>query len=283
MKWDCKLKGTCLVLGLMLWASVAGAQQREVYKQVGKGVDLAINIYKPKDWKADDSRAAVVFFFGGGWRGGTTKQFDPHCKRLAERGMVAMTAEYRIKNKHGSPPFESTQDAKSAMRWVRAHASELGIDPEKIAAGGGSAGGHLAAATATIEAFNDKGDDLEISPKPNALLLYNPALDLNLPGVEKSWGKEIAGKIIAISPLQHVQASLPPCIIFHGIADSTVPYATAEAFVKKAKALGAKNVVLIGYADRAHGFFNFGRGGGKDFQSTMKKTEDFLVKLGWIN
>ena len=193
-----------------------------------------------------------------------------------------MTAEYQIKNIHGSTPFESTQDAKSAMRWVRSHAGELGIDPKKIAAGGGSAGGHLAAATATIESFNDKADDLGVSAKPDALILYNPALDLNLPGVEKNWGKEIAARIMEISPLQHVKGSLPPCIIFHGIADSTGPYATAEAFVKKAQGLGAKNVVLIGYADRAHGFFNYGRGDGKDFESTMNKTEDFLVKLGWI-
>lgn len=289
MKLDCKLwrVSIAVVLFSMCVCMSAGAQERMVYKkrvhqEVGKDFELAINIYKPKGWKAEDSRPAVVFFFGGGWRGGSTKQFDQHCKRLAEKGMVAMTAEYRIKNKHESTPFESTQDAKSAMRWVRAHASELGIDPEKIAAGGGSAGGHLAAATATIEAFNDQADDLAVSAKPNALLLYNPALDLNLPGVEKNWGKEIAGKIMGISPLQHVRGDLPPCIIFHGIADLTVPYATADAFTKKATGLGAKNVVLVGYEDRKHGFFNYGRGDGADFQSTLEKTEAFLVKLGWI-
>jgi len=258
------------------------AQERVVYKKIGDEIELAINIYKPKGWKANDSRPAVVFFFGGGWRGGTTKQFDKHSQRLADRGMVAMTAEYRVKSKHGSTPFESTKDAKSAMRWVRAHAEELGIDSKRIAAGGGSAGGHLAAATAVIESINEKTDDLEVSAKPDALILYNPALDLNLPGIEKNWGKEITGKILSISPLHHVTASLPPTIVFHGIADTTVPYATADAFVKKAKELGAKNAVLVGYDDRKHGFFNYGRGDGKDYQSTMEKTEAFLEELGWI-
>jgi len=268
-----------LTLSLSAWAL---AQERVVYKKVGDSFDLAINIYKPEGWKASDSRSAVVFFFGGGWRGGSTKQFEQHSQRLAERGMVAMTAEYRIKNKHGSTPFESTRDAKSAIRWVRVHAKELGVDPKRIAAGGGSAGGHLAAATATIESINEESDNLEISAIPNALILFNPALDLNLPGIEKSWGKEIAKKILSISPLQHVTVSVPPTIVFHGIADTTVPYDTADAFVKKAKDLGAKKVELVGYEGRKHGFFNYGRGDGKDYQSTMEKTEAFLEELGWI-
>lgn len=275
--------GWLVFLGLMVaWPGGLSAQERVVYKKIGGDVELAVNIYQPKGWKADDSRAAVVFFFGGGWRSGTTKQFEQHSQRLAELGMVAITAEYRIKNIHNSTPFESTEDAKSAMRWVRGHAKELGIDPKRIAAGGGSAGGHLAAATAVVESLNAEGDDLGISARPDALILFNPALDMNLPGMEKNWGKEVAQKIPAISPIEHVKGDLPPTIVFHGIADTTVPYATADAFVKKAKDLGAKQVELVGYEGRKHGFFNYGRGGGEDYQSTMEKTESFLKGLGWI-
>ena len=77
--------------------------------------------------------AAIVFFFGGGWVGGTPKQFFPHCTYLASRGMVAISAEYRVKDRHGVTPLECVLDGKSAVRWVRAHASELGIDPTLIA------------------------------------------------------------------------------------------------------------------------------------------------------
>jgi len=112
------------------------------YKQIG-GISLNLHIFNPKVHQETDSRAAIVFFHGGGWSSGTPRQFYRQSKYLADRGMVAISAEYRLAQKHHSTPKESVKDGKSAMRWIRAHAKELGINPNMIAAGGGSAGGQI--------------------------------------------------------------------------------------------------------------------------------------------
>ena len=255
--------------------------ETRVYKTIGE-VELNLRVYQPEDWMPDDRRPAVVFFFGGGWRGGSPDQFHPHCEHLAKKGMVAMAAEYRIKNLHDSTPTQSTMDAKSAMRWVRENAGKLGIDPNRLAAGGGSAGGHLAAATATIgDAISEDGDDLSVSAVPNALILFNPAVNLQLPRIEEKFPADIYRSLAAISPLQHLGADLPPTIIFHGTADEAVPFQTVVDFSTKARELGAE-VELVAYDDRPHGFFNYGRGDGKDYADTVAKMDTFLVELGWI-
>ena len=157
-------------------ASISGATTR-VYKTIGE-TKLPLHIFNPEKHKASDKRPAIVFFFGGGWTNGTPTQFVEHCKYLAQRGMVAITVEYRVKSRHNVTPMECVSDAKSALRWVRWNANELGIDPNRIAAGGGSAGGHLAAATATVSGYDEAGENTKVSAQPNALVLFNPALDL---------------------------------------------------------------------------------------------------------
>ena len=121
-----------------------------IYKTVGDQ-RLKMLVDKPADWQASDKRPAIVFFFGGGWVGGNVGQFQRHCTYLASRGMVGIRVDYRVMPKGDSgPPVMCVADAKSAMRYVRSHAGELGVDPERIAVGGGSAGGHLAAFTSML-------------------------------------------------------------------------------------------------------------------------------------
>ena len=103
------------------------------YKEVGDD-KLFLHVFEPET-KTKAKRPAIVFFFGGGWNGGTPKQFEPHCNHLASRGMVAITAEYRVKSRNKTTPFECVADGKSAMRWVRANADKLGVDPFRVAAG----------------------------------------------------------------------------------------------------------------------------------------------------
>ena len=116
-------------------------------KTVGE-IQLKLHVFSTEG--GGRRRPAIVFFFGGGWVGGNPSQFFPHCEHLAAKGMVAVSAEYRVKSRHQATPFDCVEDARSAVRYLRGHARELGIDPDRIAAGGGSAGGHLAAATGTL-------------------------------------------------------------------------------------------------------------------------------------
>ena len=130
----------------------------ETYKTVG---DVKLNLYLfiPEGHQASDKRPAIVFFFGGGWTNGSPAQFEPHCLHFASRGMVAVAADYRVKSRHGVTPVECVADAKSAVRWLRANAAKLGVDPARIAAGGGSAGGHVATCTGVIEGLDEKSED----------------------------------------------------------------------------------------------------------------------------
>jgi acetyl esterase/lipase len=281
------------VAGLLALSAAAGAAdfersypprmdgaRVETYKTVGD-TKLGLFIFRPA---ATGSCPAIVFFFGGGWNGGTPGQFEHQCRYLASRGMVAIAADYRVKSRQGAKPVQCVADARSAIRWVRAHAARLGIDPSRIAAGGGSAGGHLAACTAFIGEFDEPGEDGAVSAEPNALVLFIPALVLApLPGLNLSgFGTRVPAERLGteggrISPAHHVKAGAPPAIIFHGREDTTVPYATAEAFVERMQAAGSR-CELVGYEGQGHGFFNREPWRAR----TLIEADRFLASLGWL-
>lgn len=257
-----------------------GAKVR-TFKTVA-GTDLKLWIFSPPS--APEAAPAIVFFFGGGWVGGTPKQFEAQCRHLAGRGMVAITADYRVKSRHDAKPVQCIADARSALRWVRTHAMTLGIDPQRIASAGGSAGGHLAAATAFINDFDEPGEDRSISAVPDALVLFNPGLvlapldGLKLEGFGTGLTEErIGGRPEQISPAHHIGKDAPPTIIFHGRADSTIPYASAEAFTKLMVTAGAR-CELVGFDGQDHGFFNR-----EPYKArTLAAADAFLVSLGWL-
>src|SRR6185503_12799343 len=112
--------------------------EERLYRKAPEG-DLYLHLYYPPDWKAGDTRPAIVLFFGGSWKVGSYRAMEPQAEYFASRGLVAAAADYRIASKHHTTPDKAIEDAKSAMRWVRSHAKELGVDPAKIIAGGGSA------------------------------------------------------------------------------------------------------------------------------------------------
>ena len=261
-----------------------------VYKQAGD-VELNAYVFKPEGHQASESKPAIVFFFGGGWRSGSPQQFEQHCRYLAARGMVAVTADYRVSSRHGVKAVDCVRDAKSAIRWMRLDAKKLGIDPERIVASGGSAGGHLAASCGVIAKFDEANEDAEISSKPNAMVLFNPAVILaEVEGYKVTDRKKLEElpKRTGVDPKElspyhnlEKDAEFPPCLIFHGKADSTVPYLTVELFTKKAKELG-HDAMLVGYEGEGHGFFNYGRSKNKSFKATIKAMDEFLVEHGFL-
>ena len=259
----------------------------ETYKTVGN-VQLKLWIFAPEGHQPTNRCAAAVFFFGGGWAAGSPRQFEPQCRYLASRGMVAITADYRVKSRHHALPVQCAADAKSAIRWVRANAARLGIDPNRIVAGGGSAGGHVAACTGTLEELDEKGEDTSVSAVPNAMVLFNPVLVLAPLGGKDFGGfgaklaaKELGAEAERLSPAHHVKPGTPPTIVFHGRADKTVPFATAEAFAAAMKAAGNR-CELMGYDGQSHGFFNHKAAGNPFYDDTVRKMDEFLVSLGYL-
>ncbi len=251
----------------------------EVYKKAS-GDELYIYIFSPEGHDAKkDKRPAAVFFFGGGWNGGTPTQFEQHARYLASRGMIAAVADYRVKSRQKATPKDCVADGKSAVRYLRQHASRLGIDPDKIAAGGGSAGGHVATATGTLPKLDDAKDDQSISSRPNALLLFNPVYDN---GPDGGWAHaRVKDYWQDISPAHNIDAKTPPAIVFLGEKDSLIPVSTAQRFQKKMQDAGVKSE-LHTYPGQPHGFFNQGKGGKDIFLDTLRKTDTFLVAIGFL-
>lgn len=259
------------------------------YKTVGE-TELNLWIFNPPNHKVTNETPAIVFFFGGGWNGGSPSQFVKHSEYLSARGMVAIVADYRVKSRNNVTANKCVSDAKSAIRWVREHATEWGVDPEKIAAGGGSAGGHLAAATATLPKFDEENENNSISSKPDALVLFNPALVLAPVGIDnpehtkkmEGMEKRMGTKPENMSPYHHIVRNLPPTVIFHGTGDKTVPFESVELFTGKMHEFD-NSCTLVAYKGEPHGFFNYGKKSNGAFIDTVNKMDKFLVSIGYLD
>lgn len=227
---------------LLMTVSAWGITREEmVYRQTPQG-ELKMTFFYPDGWKASDARPGIVFFFGGGFVNGDRKQFYSKAGYLASRGMVAASAEYRIKSKHNTTMDDAFVDCQAAYGWLKEHASEHGIDPAKLSAGGGSAGGACA-----LSIWKE-------GMKPASFVLFNPA------GLER------------VAP----EAGLPPTILFFGSADRM--YAGAQKF----HAMAPKGTVELYVAkDQPHGFFN-DRSDGTWHASTTYLADAFLRARGFL-
>jgi len=260
----------------------------EVYKTVGD-IKLNMYIFNPKGHKATDERPAIVFFFGGGWVRGSPGQFYHQCRYFASRGMVAMAADYRVISRHGIKTLQCVADAKSAIRWARANAKRLGIDANRIVASGGSAGGHLAACTGTLTELDEPTEDLSISSRPNAMVLFNPVLITSpVKGVKlfdegndwyESRSKRMGTEPKAVSPYHHISKDTPAAIILIGTKDKF--YESAQFFTEAMKKMGNR-CELDSYENMPHGFFNFGKFNNKPFVRTLRTIDKFLASLGYL-
>jgi acetyl esterase len=254
-------------------AQVNFSAEQRVYKKIDT-ISLHLNIYMPSQTTERILLPAVIFFFGGGWVGGTPNQFKPHCQFLASHGIIGITAEYRVKNRHGTSPIDAIMDARSALRWLKTNGTELGIDTSRILAAGGSAGGHLASTTATIDDLNDPSDDLSVDPMPAALILFNPVLNTEvLP--DRFENQESA---IKASPMNFVDKDIPPTLIFHGTDDNLVPYESILEFQQKMQDAGNYCEVIL-FGGMGHGFFNKGRHDDRPYYRTLAIMKQFIEEF----
>lgn len=197
---------------------------------------MRLFVARPAGWKAGDRRPALVFFFGGGWTVGTPTNAVHWARTAAAHGYIGIAPDYRTKDRFGTPPQASVADARAALHWAQVHADELGLDPRRIAVGGNSAGGHVALWTALARV--PPGSDPAESPlfKPAALVLFSTVSDTS-PATGYT-PQRFGADALALSPVDQLDATMPPVIAFHGDADKTVPVAQALALRDKLTAAG---------------------------------------------
>lgn len=248
LSWSLALAGPCT---LMCAADTPPelAPMVSVYKQVGDTA-LKVAVFTPPGAPAG-RRTAVAIFHGGGWNIGQLEWTFGDARRLAAAGCVGVGVQYRLSSPDhdGVTPIDAIADARDGIRWIRAHADELGVDPHRIVALGWSAGGHLAACTAI---FTDPLTELDVSSAPNALVLWFPALALEY----DDWMPRLLhGRTdrLKISPDQYVRPGLPPTLILVGREDRTTPAAGAEKFQRLMQAAGNRCELHI-YDHVSHSF-----------------------------
>lgn len=240
-----------------------------VYKTVGQR-SLSLHVFHPEGFKAGDRRPVFVAFHGGGWSGRTPKYFYPFAQAFADQGMVGISVEYRLLNqKKGVTVFDCVKDARSAIRFIRKNASALAIDPGRIFVSGGSAGGHLAAATALFDEVDDTGDDLSVSCRPDLLILYYPVIDTSADGYGRA---KIGERWRDLSPVDRVKPGLPPTLLLHGTKDTVTPFVGAERFHQAMLADG--NICEMVVQDGGiHGYFLYDK---ESFDAAMRQTLEFI-------
>jgi len=232
---------------------------------------MRLHVFKPKGWKADDRRPALIHFFGGGFLNGTPLQSAGQGRNAARLGLVGIAVDYRVRNRHGTDATACVADARAALHWVQTHAAELGIDPQRVVVSGSSAGGHLALWTAITR--TPFGSDPTKAPlhRPVALILASAASDTSESGGQRS--DRFAGHGLDLSPQQQMDVQMPPVLMFHGDADPTVPYKYAVALDRKLRENG-NDCEFITIPGAGHSLNS------EEARRTMReKSEAFLTRL----
>ncbi len=247
-----------------------------IYKTIN-GQALKMLIYEPKMTRANNL-PAIVFYHGGGWNVGTYKLFQHHARYMASRGMVAFSPQYRIGTMvAGTTVDRCLMDGKSAIRYIKANAAAYNIDPNKIVSSGTSAGGLLAGGLAIIDEFNESTDDLSISPKPCAAVLYCPSILIDRDNLNDAYKERFNGLEENLSCYHQVKSGgLPPFLVMSGDADTQTTIDGMRLFDAKMKEFGNESE-LIEYPKQGHGFMMLDRSV-KYFIATVKETETFLAK-----
>lgn len=256
--------GLAGVTGLLVHAEVtAPALPEGVHARLGLvygehgGARLKLDAYLPVSPAPAGGRPALVVLHGGGWRGGSRGEFGREMARFARHGLAVFAVDYTL-SRPGRPSWPANREnTRAAVRWVRRHAAEFEVDPERIAALGASAGGHLAVLLGV-----DPGDDearvravvslyapTDLATLNDACLAPGGPVDLLLGGSPSRYPERAA----AASPLTYVNSETPPMLLVHGLEDAQVEPDQSRRF---AAALGRAGVSrrLILIEGATHGF-----------------------------
>lgn len=249
-----------------------------VYKNASN-TDLHLNIYFPENQISDSVKPCIIFFFGGGFINGSPNQFEEQCKYFSDLGLVAISADYRVISRNNTTGIECIEDAKSAIRFLRINASALGVDPSKIIAAGGSAGGALCITSAIDNPIvNDPQDDISISCKPDYMILFNPVVHLEEFAFRVRKFPNLAAQL---NPLKNIQPGMPPAIIMHGTEDEISGFAFVEQWTADMQKAG-NDVTLIPYTGMEHGFFQRNKNDGKYYTETLEQATIWIKKQGLL-
>lgn len=243
------------VIGLWTGSAPAGDDLAEVeLKQdvvygTGAGENLKLDLAAPREVKAP--LPGIVFIHGGGWQAGNKSRYRNEIQAFAANGYIVASVGYRLAPKHRCPC--QIEDVKCAVRWMRAHAGELKLDPARIGAIGDSAGAHLSMLLGTMDSsdgLEGEGGWAEFPSKVQAVVAYYGPIDLTQKDVENSPAKEDimvdAARLILtnfvggnpeehteqlrrVSPITYVSKGDAPILIFQGTKDRLVPYDQAFA------------------------------------------------------
>ena len=253
-----------------------------LYKSTKHG-DLYFAVYHPPKALQQEKNPALVLFHGGCYIFGGPGMFERQAVYLSSRGLTVFLVQYRLLRVQRTTPIHAISDGKSAIRYIRAHAKEFSVDPDRIAAGGGSAGGHLAASCALLDMFNDPDDDFKVSCVPDALVLFNPVFKTG-PKSEGGYGLPGAPKDhTKISPWHNIRKGAPPTIILNGTKDGLVPVKVVTEYQKMMQDAGSRCDLKL-FEGQGHGFFNFKKEGDNKYAvKTMKDVDEFLVSIGYLS
>jgi len=238
------------------------------YKEVG-GKALQLSVFLPERYEnSTETFPIFVVYHGGSWAVGEPNWHYPDCEYWAQRGMIAVSVDYRLSKRDGvKVPLECVKDAKSAVRFLRKNAVRLKVDPDKMVIAGGSAGGQLAAAMATLSSpeTNDDCYDFSISCVPNAVILYNPYFKCEA----------------SLSPPNFLRAGLPPFITFLGSEDPAITVESIVEFHEALKSHGGASEFYVGKGGK-HGLCNGRNPRNPYFYWSLELEDQFLVKHGII-
>jgi acetyl esterase/lipase len=244
------------------------------YGQAG-GESLKLDLYQPAAPAGAQTFPGIVFLHGGGWSGGDKSEFAGQAKEMAERGYVAISVNYRLAPKHRYPA--NIDDVQRAVRWLRAHAEEYHLDPNRIGAMGASAGGHLVSMLGVIDRRDPGAGADAPSSRVNCVVDYFGRMDLTLPQGGHDYRPDYIGKTLPegeeiyreASPITHIDSHTVPFLIVHGARDPQVSPEQSQRMLAALDKAGIEASLLL-LAGQGHGF------SGKGAQQAWTAAKAFL-------